>query len=459
MQKIFLLMLGVFFWLPGYGQQDSTLWTPELSASFRSYFMSTSYWEDYKGDHALGQMASVAVSTRLLHGFGIKAEYLGFLRVLSSDLTALDPRVPNLNRYEVGLFDVNNLDKRAFGKIGNLHLDYVQPKFQARLGRMEINTPFINAQDGRLSPTYVEGIRSNAQLKPGITVEHHLIWGVSPRSTGRWFGLGESVGIYPVGRDESGQPSAYAGSIRSSFAHILNLNVTLEAGSTLLLNHTLVQNLYSTYLAQWDKTWEIPNAPMQGITGIQGTFQHGIGNGGNEELALRYKDPEDRNWILSGRIGLKSKKRLWHVNYTKMKGDGRFLSPREWGRDPFYTFIPRERSEGLEQVDAVTTYFQQAFPKLSLQVYAHVGLFFVPDAADASRNKYAQPSYAHANVGLRYTSKKWMQGLNVHLILMSKAALDQENLKPAWVYNKVNLFHTNLILNYTLSSRQNRNGE
>ncbi|EPR65979.1 hypothetical protein ADICYQ_5004 [Cyclobacterium qasimii M12-11B] len=40
----------------------------------------------------------------------------------------------------------------------------------------------------------------------------------------------------------------------------------------------------------------------------------------------------------------------------------------------------------------------------------------------------------------------------MHLILMNKTALDQQNLRPAWVYNKVNLFHTNLILNYTFPS-------
>ena len=450
MKKIIFLLIGLFFWLQGYGQQDSTLWKPELSASLRSYFMATSYFEDYKGDHAWGQMARVAVQTKLPHHFQIKAEYLGFFRALSSELTALDPRVSNLNRYEVGLFDVNNLDKRLFGKIGNLHLDYLQTNFQARLGRMEINTPFINAQDGRLSPTYVEGLRWNLQVNPNIAIDHHLIWGVSPRSTGNWFNLGESIGMYPVARDEFGQPSAYYGNTNVNFAHILNMKLNLKAASTLLLNHTLVQNIYSAYLAQWDKTWELPKSALKGITGLQATVQHGIGDGGNEETGLRYKNPDDFHGILSGRIGLKSKRSLWHLNYTKIQGNGRYLSPREWGKDPFYTFIPRERNEGLEHVDAVTTYFQQDFPEKSLQLYTYMGLFFLPDPADAKKNKYALPGYAQTNLGVRYVPKKWIEGLNLHLILMSKTALNQQNLKPAWVYNKVNLFHTNLILNYTL---------
>ena len=31
-----------------------------------------------------------------------------------------------------------------------------------------------------------------------------------------------------------------------------------------------------------------------------------------------------------------------------------FLMPREWGREPFYTFLPRERNEGLGGVNAWT---------------------------------------------------------------------------------------------------------
>lgn len=452
MKKIFTLLIGLFFWVSVYGQQDTTIWKPALSVGLRSYFMNTSYWEDYKNDYAWGQMARLAVTTKLPYHFQVTVEYLGFLKVLSSDLSALDARVPNLNRYEVGLFDVNHLDRTIFGKIGNLHLDYLKTNFQASLGRMEINTPFINAQDGRLSPTYVEGIHWNFQVNPHVSIAHHLISGVSPRSTGNWFNLGESIGMYPVGRDETGQPSAYFGNTRSDFANILDVKFNLESASTLLLNHTLVHNIYSAYLAQWDKNWKLPNSTLQGITGLQATVQHGIGNGGNEEIALRYKNPEDFHWILSGRIGIKSQKSLWHINYTKMQGNGRYLSPREWGKDPFYTFIPRERNEGLGKVDAFSTYFQYAFPEKSLQLYSYLGLFFLPDPADAEKNKYAMPSYAQANLGVRYNPKKWIKGLNMHLILMSKTALDQQNLRPAWVYNKVNLFHTNLILNYTLPS-------
>ncbi len=60
----------------------------------------------------------------------------------------------------------------------------------------------------------------------------------------------------------------------------------------------------------------------------------------NDDPALRYKSPDDFNTVLSGRIGFKTSRAVFNINYSKMVGGERFLSPREWGRDPFYTFIP-----------------------------------------------------------------------------------------------------------------------
>lgn len=159
------------------------------------------------------------------------------------------------------------------------------------------------------------------------------------------------------------------------------MGVTLDSQSTLQINHTYVQNLYSSYVAQWDKTWKTPKMHLQGIKGIPATVQHGIGNGGNDEPGLRYKNPEDFHLILSGRVGLKSKNNLWHLSYTKMQGKGQYLSPREWGKDPFFTFIPRERNEGLQHVDAISSYYQHSFDQKPIQLYPFLGVYFLPDAS------------------------------------------------------------------------------
>ena len=54
----------MLLWDSGYAQQDSTLWKPEMSIGLRSYFMSTSYADDFKNDHAWGQMIRLSLMSK-----------------------------------------------------------------------------------------------------------------------------------------------------------------------------------------------------------------------------------------------------------------------------------------------------------------------------------------------------------------------------------------------------------
>ena len=420
------------------------------SVGLRTYWMSTNYWEDFKNDFALGQSAYFQMRTKEVKGFSLVGRYTVFGNLWSSDLLERDPVTQNFNRYEVGLFDVLNPDDKIFGKIEELQLRYRSEKFYAILGRMDINTPFINPQDGRLSPTYVEGLRLNfnPDVKNKFSVD--VVGRMSPRSTSGWFDIGETIGIYPVGQSEFGQASKYQNNTKSDFFTVLDWQHFMDSGLYLQLNHTYVDNISSTVFTQATKDWDLANRNNKFITGLQFSLQNGIGEGGNPDPEKRFKNPEDLNVVIGGRIGLKNPKSIWWLNYTRIDGKGRFLNPREWGRDPFFTFIPRERNEGYNQVDAFTTYYQRNIPEKGLQLYGFAGLHFLPDPSDPELNKYAFPSYAQTNLGGKYTPKSWGKGLDFHAILMSKINLKSGEIKPQWIYNKVNMIHVNLIINYTI---------
>jgi len=412
--------------------------------------MGTAYWQDFKEDHAWGQSAFLRVKTQSFRGFSLVGSYAVFGKILSSDLSAKEPRTGAKNRYEIGLFDVLDDGNNFFGKVEDLHLTYQSKKFATSIGRMGINTPFINPQDGRLEPTYVEGLRVGFEPISGLQFSGDLIWRMSPRSTSGWFKIGETIGIYPIGRNEFGVPSAYLGNTFSDFVSVFDLQYRLPKDVSLQLNHTLVQNISSTYLAEFQKEWKIEAKINSLLSGFQGVIQHGIGEGGNQDPALRYKNPGDINYIWGARIGLKNPKTVMHLNYTSIKGNGRFLSPREWGKDPFFTFIPRERNEGFSKVDALTFFIQRSFPKQSLQFASYFGLHFLPSPTNFLFNKYTFPSYAQMNFSAKYAPKNWGKGLDFHLLLMTKKALEENGLQPGWIYNKVNLFHLDMIVNYRI---------
>ena len=416
----------------------------------RSFWMSTSYWEDFKDDYALGQSAFLQLKTREFHGFSLVGRYAVIGNSWSSDLTGRDPVSGNFNRYEVGLFDVTNTSNKFFGRLEEFQLLYQTTKFTATVGKMLVNTPFVNPQDGRLSPTFVEGFSLGFKPDGKNQFSADLITRISPRSTSGWYRVGESIGLYPVGQSVLGKPSGYIGNTSSQFVSILDWKHKVTPEMVIQVNHTFVENISSTLLGQVNNDWKLEGSETKLVTGLQFILQHGVGDGGNPDPLKQYKDPDDLNFVFSGRIGLKNPKMIWYANYTRIDGSGRFLSPREWGRDTFFTFIPRERNEGYNQVDALTVYYQRNFLKSGIQVYGNAGLHFLPDPSRVEINKYGFPSYAQLNIGSKYAPVGWGKGLDFHLILMNKINMRSGEIKPQWIYNKVNMVHVNFIMNYTI---------
>lgn len=453
MKKSLLLFIGLFSGWLAYGQEpgDTVIEKSPLmqgSIGLRTFWMSTTHQDDFKNDFAFGQAVFFQAKTRSYKGLSLCGRYALFGNVWSSDLIGRDPITGNANRYEVGLFDVTDPRDRFFGRLEELQLRYERNNFSINVGRMEINTPFINPQDGRLSPTFVEGLHLSGKFQKN-QLNWYLINRVSPRSTSSWYGIGDSFGLYPEGQGVLGGPSGYFGHTKSPYVHILDYKRQLSKDLQFQFTQTYVANISGTYFSQLAKDWKKgENGSL--VYGLQFIVQHGAGDGGNPDPARRFKDPADLNWIGSLRIGWRNSRHLVNLNFTKIGGEGRFLNPREWGRDPFFTFIPRERNEGFNHVNALTFQYTHFLPQKGLQLYTFVGLHLLPEPWDTRNNKYAMPSYTQQNIGLRYVPSSWMKGLDLNLLLMSKQLAAKGEMRPQWIYNKVNLLHVNVIANYQI---------
>ncbi|GMQ29697.1 hypothetical protein [Algoriphagus confluentis] len=413
---------------------------------FRTFWMSTSYpGLDFKEDYALGMSLNLGGKIKYRENWTFHAGYRMFANVWSSQIWDPDPISSQSNRYETGLFDLLNPKDRFFGRLETLSLEYSQEKFGLKIGRMGINSDWVNAQDGRLAPTAVEGgyawFQPDKRWKFGI-------WGVGRmniRGSKAWLNPGETVGIYPQGRNASGKPADYFQNTTSKTLMILEVDRSLNEGAKVHFSATMAQNLFSTYWLAFDKNRKGDIGSF--FYGIQAGFQHGLGKGGNPNSELRYKDPEDLNYSVSGRLGWSSSRWLTHFSLTHVGGKGRWLSPREWGKDAWYTFIPRERNEGFSTVHAWVGYGEYRFQKVPMQIYVHAGIHRLADENDPASNKYNFPSYFQWNLGWNYRTAK-VKNLSFHLILMSKQPLRAENLSINQIYNKVELLHINGIINW-----------
>jgi len=447
MKRIFYLVtLLLTFHTIGKAQEEERKLVLSPDLHFRTFWMNTNYPnQDFREDYALGMTLNLGAVLRFKQSWKFHVGYRTFVNVASSEIWEPEPITGQANRYETGLFDLLDPRDRFFGKLETFSLEYSIEKFGVKVGRMGINSDWINAQDGRLSPTALEG--ANLWFAPNSQWKFS-VWGIgrmSIRGSSDWLSVGETVGIYPLGRTVSGKPAQYFGNTSSAWIGIMEAELKIGSEAKLHFSNTIAQNLYSTYMLSGEKNLKVENGIVS--FGLQGGFQHGIGQGGNENAELKYKEADDKNYSLSGRLGWKNAKWTTHLNYTHVGGKGRWLNPREWGKDAWYTFIPRERNEGFQSVDALVVYGEYRFEKARVSVYGHFGFHWLPDTNDAAANKYNFPSYRQVNLGVKFQPKK-IKDLDFHFLIVNKEALGEVKLIPIQVYNKVGMLHFNGILNW-----------
>lgn len=124
--------------------------------------------------------------------------------------------------------------------------------------------------------------------------------------------------------------------------------------------------------------------------------------------------------------------------------------PREWGKEPFYTFMPRERNEGLGNVHAINVKATVNSFNNNLKAGLAYGYYKLPDVKNYRLNKYGMPSYHQMNFDLGYSFNKFLRGLDVKLLAVYKLNAGETYGNLKYVYNKVNMTNLNLIVDFKI---------
>ena len=419
-----------------------------LHGHFRYFFMATdnrSGLSDYYGQAAGG---GIRYETGKFKGFQVAIGGFYIFNIGSSNLTHPDPLTGQANRYEIGLYDVEDpSNKKDIDRLEEFYLKYSHGKGSIILGRQLLNTPFINLQDGRMRPTGVEGIYGEWKAHKKWTVEGGWLYAISPRSTTRWFNVDESMGVYPSGVRADGAKSQYHGNLTSAGA--FQLGIHANPGKKLALHgwDLFVENIFNAAMIQAD--YRLPLKDKQSVLiSVMGIRQDILHNGGNNDPALAYATPGSHAWAFSGRAGWSDERWEATLNYTRITADGRYLMPREWGRDPFYTFMPRERNEGFGDVDAVAVMTTYKVPRKGLKAAISAGYYQLPEISDFRLNKYGLPSYYQVNTEIRYQFHGLLKGMDAQLLVAAKKRAGELPSNLKYVINKVDMINYNLVVNY-----------
>lgn len=413
---------------------------------FRYMFMSTNNQGDLQNFWANAAGGGIRYHTARFHGFSFGVSGFYIFNIGSYNLQNPDPTTGQLSRYEVALFDITDpFNTEDMDRLEELMLTYKFSNTEIIFGKQLLNTPFINLQDGRMRPTGVEGIYFDSREWKNTHIEGGFIYAFSPRSTIRWYNTGESIGTHPMGFAPDGQPHQYRDNITSSGVGILGIHHKPTSWLHIHAWDFYIDNVMNTAMLQADVNAQKNNGV---IGGVQFVAQHAVNFGGNKNQALTYVPEDHQSYVFGVRSGYRSNSWETTLNYNRITDHGRYQFPREWGREPFFAFIPRERLEGMGDVHAVSTRLRYNHPRRDIWSSLSIGYVERPSPFEHRLNKYGIPSYIHTNLDLHINHKGFAKGLETYILLMAKIKTSSETLPANFIMNRVNLFHTSLVLNY-----------
>ncbi|MBK8054143.1 MAG: outer membrane porin, OprD family [Saprospiraceae bacterium] len=413
---------------------------------FRYFFSGTDNTGDLSDYCANAVGGGIRFETANFKGFAMGVSGFYIFNAGSSDLLKKDESTGQSNRYELGLFDMDNPTKVGeINRVEEFFIKYQHRYFKATFGRQLLNTPFINLQDGRMRPTAASGLWLEFRTKSQHLIQSGLIMGVAPRSTSKWYDTDQSIGVFPAGVDASGNRSLYAGNVNTKGALLFNYQWQHKQSFNLQFWNIYLDNIFNTSLIQLEL--EKPLANGKYYLGTQSAIQVKVGNGGNSNPNLAYNTNTNNVWIFGGRVGWKNSKWDHSVNFNHITDSGRYLMPREWGRDYFYTFMPRERNEGYG--DATALVLKSTY-KVSQSTTSTImlGNVHLPDVKDFYLNKYGMPSYTQMNMDVRHKFGGWLQGLEAQLLYVRKWNQGETYGNSRYVIHKVDMNLVNVVLNF-----------
>lgn len=165
----------------------------QTDVSLRYFFMATDNAPGLPSYFANALGGGLRYETAPFHGFQAAASGIFIFNIGSSDLTEPDTLTGQYNRYEVGLFDIEDpANKRNIIHLNELYLKYNFRRSHVLFGRQFLNTPFLNLQDGRMAPSAFQGLWTEINEIKKLKLEAGLIYRVSPRSTQSWYAPGKA---------------------------------------------------------------------------------------------------------------------------------------------------------------------------------------------------------------------------------------------------------------------------
>lgn len=412
----------------------------------RSYYMHTENAPGLLDYSTWGTGAGLGYFSPRWKGLGVGFSGFFVFRHFENNLTATDPATGLGNRYEITLFDVHHPDNyHDMDRLEEFFISYEKDHLSGWFGRHHFESPLLNASDNRMRPNLFSGLSGTYQ--PG-QVRFTGAWFTHLISRGslEWVPVEESLGFYNTGKNPLGVQETYTHHINSEGIGVAGVEWTGKDVKAQSWTY-LAQGIFSTTFGE--VTGSIgTESQARLLYGVQGFYQTALGNGGNPEPSKAYTLPGEKTHGLGLRGGVHKGHDELTINFLYISDQGRFLFPREWGREKFFVSMQRERFEGMGGVHAIGVNYDKTFIQDKLKVSLGASHVQTPDLDNLMLNKYGLPNYFHFVGLIDYRFEGFFKGLDLQLLVAHKNEDRKAKIPLEFVINRVNMTNLNVILDY-----------
>lgn len=418
----------------------------EFDFHIKFFFMSTLNQGELLDYSSWALGAGVGYTSPEWMGFEVRFSGFFTFQLFENNIRIPDPITGAGNRYEILLYDMNDLtNTNRLDRLEELFVAYRRNRLKLVLGRQKIITPLLNEQDNRMRPNVFGGLSATYSAM-NYKVTGMWINSVAIRGTVEWYSTEESFGVYPFGRNPFGEPSDYKGNIHSKGIGLIGFQFH-KSGLTAQAWNYFSENVFNITFAQTDYSFGLGGSPRFNL-GLQGFHQFAINDGGNPDSKKAYILPGEKGSGLGSKMGVFWGRHNVSLNFLGINGRGRFLFPREWGRENLYASLSRERYEGSGDMKAMVLKYDLVTPIEGLYAQVGAGKVNHSDMYTFKTNKYGIPSYYHFSGMLDYKFDDYLKGLNMQLLVINKTAQSRYGLTENLKINRVEMWNLNLIMDY-----------
>ncbi|THD67523.1 hypothetical protein E7Z59_07625 [Robertkochia marina] len=412
----------------------------EIEGHIRNYFMNTRNQGELKDYYTNALGGAIAFKTLPYKGLEAGVKGIFTYRTFSADLNEPDEITGGVSKWEHELYDATDFENfNDLDRLEELYLKYNFRQGYFTYGKMEIrDTPLLNESDGRMKPFAFKGVWLHLENRIH-RFEVSWIDRVSPRSTVEWYDFNEALGLAFNGYQPNGVPAHYYEKTESKGIALMEYYYRAK-GWRLRYNHYYLHRMFNIGMANVE--YNLPGWRF----GVQYALQ--VPDGFQEELPYeeRYMQPDETGQVISILSEFRRSGWLFNAAYSRAFSTGRFLFPRELGRDHFYTSVQRSRLEGFGNSHVYTLQGGYNFNTRELFLLTQFTGVHGPEVGDLRYNKYNLDSYHLLNTKLIWNLSDFFEGLRLELFYVRR--WNMHNDDPQVVFNLSNFDQFNLIINY-----------